>query len=65
MVMENNMICNYYENIIEELSRPGKPIVFSKHNCSYSYYDEKGNLIVIKTCEYFEAFEKCKFYKSK
>jgi hypothetical protein len=62
--MENNRFCKYYEKIIEEISRQTGPIIFSKHNCNYSYYDNNGNFVVIKTCMHFDSFKNCKFYES-
>ncbi len=47
--MENKGVYKYYEKINEEISRLVKPMVFANHNCNYSYYDNNGNLIVIKT----------------
>ena len=62
--MGNNKVCKYYEKINEEISRQVNPIVFAKHNCTFHYYDKKGNLVVIKSCVHIDSFEKCEHYES-
>lgn len=62
--MNQEKLCIYYRlTITEEQKKSLTPLVFTEHDCLYSYTNDLGQKVEIKICESFKNFEKCEFSK--